>query len=46
LIGTYSTMFVASPILIWWKGQTERRRVAKGPVLVDKPAKGRNVAGR
>ncbi len=46
IIGTYSTMFVASPILIWWKRQAERRRAAPGPVLVEKSADRRKVAGR
>ena len=46
IIGTYSSVFVASPILIWWKGVEERRRRARGPVLLDKPVNRRNVAGR
>ena len=46
LVGTYSSIFVASPILIWWKGVTEKGKAAKGPVLVDKTAGRRKVAGR
>src|SRR5579884_1669155 len=46
IVGTYSSVFVASPILIWWKGVTEKRRTAKGPVLVEKAAGRRKVAGR
>ena len=46
IIGTYSSVFVASPILIWWKGVEEKRRRARGPVLLDKPVNRRNVAGR
>jgi len=46
IIGTYSTMFIASPILIWWKGMAEKRTRARGPVLVEKPANRRKVAGR
>ncbi len=46
IVGTYSSVFVASPILIWWKGVVERRKVARGPVLVDKTANRRKVAGR
>lgn len=46
IVGTYSSVFVASPILIWWKAVTEKRRTARGPVLVDKPAGRRKVAGK
>ncbi len=46
IIGTYSSVFVASPILIWWNDVAEKRRRAKGPVLVEKPVNRRNVAGR
>jgi len=46
IVGTYSSVFIASPVLIWWQGVVERRRQAKGPVLVDKPAKPRKAAGR
>ena len=46
IVGTYSSVFVASPILIWWKGMAERRKAAKRPILVDKPANRRRVAGR
>jgi len=46
LVGTYSSIFVASPILIWWKGVTEKAKAAKGPVLVDKAVGRRKVAGR
>ena len=48
IVGTYSSVFVASPILIWWQGLTEkkRREMVKGPVLVDKTANRRKVAGR
>ena len=46
IVGTYSSVFVASPILIWWKGMAERRKAAKGPILVDKPVNRRRVAGR
>ena len=46
IVGTYSSVFVASPILIWWKGLVERRKAVRGPVLVDKTANRRKVAGR
>jgi preprotein translocase subunit SecF len=45
IVGTYSTMFVASPILIWWLGVAEKRWTAMGRVLVEKPDR-RKVAGR
>jgi preprotein translocase subunit SecF len=46
IVGSYSSVFVASPILIWWQGVVARRKTAKAPVLVDKPANRRKVAGR
>ncbi len=46
IVGTYSSVFVASPILIWWQGLAAKRKAVKGPVLVDKTAKPRRVAGR
>jgi preprotein translocase subunit SecF len=46
VVGTYSSVFVASPIVIWWRGVADRRRAAKGPVLVDRAAGRRKVAGR
>jgi preprotein translocase subunit SecF len=46
IVGTYSSVFVASPILIWWKGVVERRKAVRGPVLVDKAGARRKVAGR
>lgn len=45
IVGTYSSIFVASPILIWWNRAAERRRGARGPVLVEK-ANRRKVAGK
>lgn len=46
IIGTYSSIFVASPILIWWKGVAEKRSAARGPVLIDRASGRRKVAGR
>ena len=46
IVGTYSSVFVASPILIWWQGLAEKRRTARGPVLLDKTATRRKVAGK
>ncbi|MBI3668129.1 MAG: protein translocase subunit SecF [Acidobacteria bacterium] len=46
IVGTYSSVFVASPILIWWQGVADKRKAARGPVLVEKPANRRRVAGR
>ncbi|HYM09989.1 MAG TPA: protein translocase subunit SecF [Bryobacterales bacterium] len=46
IIGTYSSVFVASPILIWYQGVVDRRKAIRGPVLVDKAANRRKVAGR
>ncbi len=45
IVGTYSTVFVASPILIWLKGEADRRKAARGPLLVERPANRRKVAG-
>jgi preprotein translocase subunit SecF len=46
VVGTYSSVFVASPIVIWWRGVADRRRAAKGPLLVDRAGGRRKVAGR
>ena len=46
IVGTYSTIFIASPILIWWKAQVERRRVARVPVAAEKATNRRKVTGR
>jgi preprotein translocase subunit SecF len=46
IVGTYSSVFIASPILIWWKAVAERRKAARAPVLLDKTANRRKVAGR
>jgi preprotein translocase subunit SecF len=45
IVGTYSSVFVASPILVWWNGVIAKRKAAQGPVLVDRTAR-RKVAGR
>jgi preprotein translocase subunit SecF len=42
LVGTYSTVFIASPVLIFWQGVLERRKHRSGgraPVLEASPAK-------
>ena len=31
IVGTYSSIFIASPILIWWRNFAESRRSASGP---------------
>ncbi len=46
IVGTYSSIFVASPVLVWWQGVTARRKAARAPVVVDKAANRRKVAGR
>jgi hypothetical protein len=33
-------------VLVWWQGVTARRKAARAPVLVDKTANRRKVAGR
>lgn len=37
LVGSYSTIFVASPILIWWQNWMESRKKG-GPALANPPA--------
>lgn len=37
LVGTYSSIFIASPVLIFWQGMLERRKKAR---VVAAPAKG------
>ena len=46
IVGTYSSIFVASPVLIWWKGVTDRRKAARAPVVVKETTNRRKVAGR
>lgn len=46
IVGTYSSIFVASPVLVWWQGVSASRKAARAPVLVDKTANRRKVAGR
>ncbi len=46
IVGTYSSIFVASPILIWWQGFTERRKAARATVVVKETTGRRKVAGR
>jgi preprotein translocase subunit SecF len=38
LVGTYSSIFVASPILVFWQGRLERRKKAR--VVAAAPARG------
>lgn len=30
LVGTYSSVFIAAPVVLWWTGKGGRRRVAEG----------------
>jgi preprotein translocase subunit SecF len=30
VVGTYSTMYVAAPLVVWWRGRAQRRKAASG----------------
>jgi preprotein translocase subunit SecF len=38
IVGTYSSIFIASPILIWWKNKTEDRGRTPGAPAANAPA--------
>ena len=38
LVGTYSSIFIASPVLVYWQGRLERRKKAR--VVAASPARG------
>ena len=38
LVGTYSSIFIASPILIWWKNFSDSKSDKAAPVIVEQQA--------
>ena len=44
LVGTYSTLYIASPFMLWWEGRKARGRASSEPETVASAASGRSEA--
>jgi preprotein translocase subunit SecF len=46
IVGTYSSIFIASPILIWWQEWTDKRKKAAPVAIAAAPKENNRDTGR